>query len=231
MKRILIALAALVVLATDGVGQSSPQASPKILIIGGGAFHDYNRWFNKEDSATLREAGFTSIEYTESSTNAAKELAGADVAVLSANTAHFDTPEYRKALIDFANAGKGLVFIHSGVWDNWPWPDYQQGLVGGGARSHDGPSPFTEHVVKDHPVTQGLPATFQVVDELYHFMPEGTPIEVLVEAGPQKYPSVWITRHAKARIVCIALGHDGRSHTQGEYKKILCNAVGWVAGR
>ena len=44
------------------------------------------------------------------------EIGKADVAVISVNRQFFDTPAYRKALLDFAAAGKGLVMLHPGTW-------------------------------------------------------------------------------------------------------------------
>ena len=44
------------------------------------------------------------------------------------------------------------------------------------------------------------------------------------------FPSVWIVKHPKARIVCIALGHDGKAHDLPAYKTMLRNAVAWAAG-
>ncbi len=68
-------------------------------------------------------------------------------------------------------------------------------------------------------------------------IPAGTaPIEVLAETSPSKkfgksHPSVWVTKHEKARIVGIALGHDERVHDLEAFKAILANAVKFVSGR
>jgi uncharacterized protein len=207
----------------------------KVLIISGGGWHDWNQWFNKADTATLNSCGITSVHYTQNSNTAAMELPNADVVVLSVNMPGFDTPAYRKALFDHIAAGKGVVVLHSGAWLNWVWPEYDLNIVGGAYRSHDGEAPFQERVLVQHPVTQGLPETFQVVDELYHSVadPKGPGVDVLVQAerGGQKRASVWVVHNPKARIVCIALGHDGHSHNQAEFKKLLCNAVTWTAGQ
>ena len=207
----------------------------KVLIVSGGGWHEFDRWFNKADSASLKEAGITSVHYTENSNVAAMETPKADVLIMSVNVPGFDTPAFRKALFDHVAAGKGLVLVHSGVWHNWPWPEYDRDLVGGASSSHDGKAPFQEHVLRQHPVTAGLPKTFGVVDELYHTAadPAGPGVDVLVEAvrGPTKNASVWVVHNPKARIVCIALGHDGATHNQAEYKKLLCNAVTWAAGQ
>ena len=45
------------------------------------------------------------------------------------------------------------------------------------------------------------------------------------------YPSVFVVKHPKARIVAIALGHDAESHDFAPYQQILRNAVKWVAGK
>ena len=87
----------------------------KVLIIGGGSAHNFGQFFGGTDGATLSAAGF-SVNYTEDRDQAAAEIGKADVAVISVNRQFFDTPEYRKALFDFAAAGKGLVMLHPGTW-------------------------------------------------------------------------------------------------------------------
>ena len=109
----------------------------KVLIIGGGSSHDFGRFFGGTDSATLAAAGF-SVNYTEDRDQAAAEIGKADVAVISVNRQFFDTPAYRKALFDFAAAGKGLVMLHPGTWYGFAqWPELNAAIVGGGARGHD----------------------------------------------------------------------------------------------
>jgi uncharacterized protein len=214
----------------------------KVLVIGGGSSHSFGQFFGGTDVGTLSEAGF-SVNYTEDRDQAAAELARADVAVISVNRQFFDTPEYRKALMSFAAAGKGLVMLHPGTWYGFAgWPELNATIVGGGARGHDRIAKFSVNAVKaDHPVMKGVPASFDVEDELYYLnaeadkVPPGTaPIEVLAETSAsvkykQPHPSVWVTRHPNARIVGIALGHDQRVHDLPAFKTLLTNAVRWVA--
>jgi putative heme-binding domain-containing protein len=215
----------------------------KVLIIAGGSSHDFGRFFGQADGATLRAAGF-SVNYTEDRDQAAAEISKADIAVVSVNRQFFDTPTYRKALLDFAAAGKGLVMLHPGVWYGFPqWPELNASIVGGGARGHDKIAKFSVTTVKpDHPVMKGVPASFEVEDELYYVnaepdkVPAGTAaIEVLAETSPSvrfklPHPAVWITRHPTARIVGIALGHDERVHEHQAFKTLLINAVRWAGG-
>jgi type 1 glutamine amidotransferase len=216
----------------------------KVLLVGGGSSHNFTDFFNTADSATLSAAGF-GVHYTEDRDQAAQTLAQADVAVLSVNRRCFDSPEYRKALMDFANAGKGIVLVHAGAWYMYPgWADLNASLVGGGARAHDRLGPFSVNVTRsDHPIMRGVPATFDVVDELYQVNPDaaqvpaGTaPIDVLAETSPsarymKPHPAVWITEHPKARIVAITIGHDGRTHDLAAFKSLLVNAVTWAGAR
>ncbi|TLD69811.1 hypothetical protein FEM03_15925 [Phragmitibacter flavus] len=218
------------------------QGKSKVLVIGGGSSHDFAKYFGTTDVETLKAGGF-SVVYTEDRDQAVAELANADVAVISVNRRFFDTPAYRKALMDFAEAGKGIVMLHPGTWYAYPeWPELNAQIVGGGSRGHDKLGEFTVKVVnKDHAVMRGMPESFKVVDELYYVNAEGVPegtvgIEVLAETSPsEKYgkphPSVWLAKHPKARVVNIALGHDGRVHDLEAFKVLLKNAVGHAGGK
>ncbi len=213
----------------------------KVLIIGGGSSHNFGQFFGGTDAATLTAAGF-SVNYTEDRDQAAAEIGNADVAVISVNRQFFDTPEYRKAVFDFAAAGKGLVMLHPGTWYGFAqWPELNAKIVGGGARGHDRIAAFSVNAVKpEHPIMKGVPATFTVEDELYYLnaeaekVPAGTSaIEVLAETSPsvkfmKPHPAVWTTSHPTARIVGITLGHDQRVHDLEPFKTLLVNAVRWA---
>jgi putative membrane-bound dehydrogenase-like protein len=213
----------------------------KVLIIAGGSSHNFGKFFGETDGATLSAAGF-SVNYTEDRDQAAMELPNADVAVISVNRQFFDTPAYRKALFDFAAAGKGIVMLHPGTWYGFPdWPELNATIVGGGARGHDRIAKFSVNAVKpEHPIMKGVPASFDVEDELYYLnaepekVPAGAaPMEVLAETSPsvrfkKPHPAVWTTKHATARIVGITLGHDERVHDHAAFKTLLVNAVTWA---
>ncbi len=214
----------------------------RILVIGGGSSHNFKDFFGTTDVATLKTAGFT-VHYTEDRDQAAAELKNADAAIISVNRKFFDTSAYRKALMDFAAAGKGIIMLHPGTWYGYAgWPELNAQIVGGGARGHDKIHPFEVKVLKaDHPVMKDVPASFTVEDELYYVNAEGAPegtaaIEVLAEtSNSDKYqkphPSVWITKHPKAKIVGLALGHDARTHDLKPYRQLLINAARWAGGK
>lgn len=210
----------------------------KTFMVGGGSSHDFDKWFNRADSAILTEGDLASVNYTDKMSEIAAGLKDADVLYQSTNQ-KIDDPAMRKAIFDFADAGKGIVIVHAGMWYNWPdWTDYNRVLAGGGARGHDRFGEFEVNLdVPDHPVMKGVPSSFKISDELYYakFEEKGTPVEVLATAknltNGKTFPSVWIVKHPRARIVCIALGHDGKAHDLPAYKTMLRNAVTWAAGK
>jgi len=208
----------------------------KVLLIGGGASHDYNRWFNLADVALLNDTRKISANYLEPQDVSVASVKAADVLLISANKA-FPDPDVRTAIMAHADAGKGLVLLHPGLWYNWAnWADYNRVLAGGGSRGHDR---FGEFEVKlgdaKHPLLKGVTGDFKIADELYYFEPDtaGTPIQVFATAFSaaknKSYPQVFVVQHPKTRIAGITLGHDGQAHTHPAYQQLLKNAVYWAA--
>jgi len=213
--------------------------SPKVLLVGGGFAHDFKKLFDQADTATLKAVG-CSVNYTEEAADTVRELPKVDAVVLSVNQSGWDLAAVRKALFKFADEGKGIVVLHPAVWFNYPtWPAFYLDLVGGSSRNHGQYGEFEVRVLnKSHPVTKNLPASFLVTDELYYFKPapEGAMIEVLLQTSPapktgtrDEFPSAWIVKHPKARIVGIAIGHDENAHGLPAFQTLLQNAVKWVA--
>ena len=210
----------------------------RTLIVGGGSSHDFGKWFQAADSATLSEGGKASVNYTDQPNAILATLKELDVLYLSNNQPLPETA-LRKGIFDFAASGKGLLLVHAALWYSWKdWPEYNRTLVSGGARGHDRFGEF-EVTIDDpsHPVTAGVPRTFRISDELYHFErdEQGPPIQILATGKNlttgKSYPVAWITKHAKARIVCISLGHDDKAHFNPAYKALLRNSMIWSAGK
>lgn len=217
---------------------SDPPRAIRTLIVGGGSSHDFNRWFGKADTATLRGDGNGVVEYTENVESILPALEKLDVLYLS-NNQPMTNAALRQAIFDFAASGRGLLLVHPALWYNWKdWPEYNRTLVGGGARSHDRFGEFEVTVTSpDHPIMANVPTKFKIFDELYHFEPdrEGAEIQVLATAYEAKtektYPMIWTVKHSKARIVCVTLGHDGLAHELPAFQMILQNSLKWAAGK
>lgn len=235
----LFSIACLVFCQCASKSQQTSNASEGIrtLIVGGGESHDFDTWFKEADSQTLREGGLSTVIYTANTDSIVHYLHDMDVLYLTNNQPIAD-PNSREAIVDFINEGKGLILGHAALWYNWEdWPEYNQQIVSGGSRGHDKYGEF-DVTINDtnHPVTQGVDLKFTLQDELYYFKVDetGPGIEVLATAsteGNEGFPSVFVVKHPKARIVGLALGHDGESHDLEAYQTILRNALVWVAGK
>jgi len=220
----------------NSAGASVNAKSINTLIVGGGSSHDFDRWYKQADAATLRKDGLATVKYTDNTDSIAYYLPDVDVLYLS-NNQPINDPKVRQAIMDFVNAGKGLVMGHAALWYNWSdWPEYNLQLVSGGTRGHDAYGTFDVTITNpNHPITQNVEQKFTLKDELYHYKldPAGPGIEVLATAsvaGSDKvYPSVFTVKHGKGRIVGLALGHDAESHNIPAYQELLRNAIKWAA--
>lgn len=211
------------------------QMDISVLIVGGGSSHDFDRWFNLEDSKIIAEMG-AYVQYTDQPQNILAVLPEIDILYLSNNQPLAD-PKLRQAIFDFVESGRDLLLAHAATWYNWKdWPEYNRDLVGGGSRGH---RPYGEFEVQvtdsEHPVMQSVPASFTIADELYRFQKdeEGSDIHILAkgiepETG-KTYPVVWTVNYGEGRIICMTLGHDEASHTHEVYKTILRNTIHWFS--
>ncbi len=245
MLKILFKLSlSLVMVISLGMGVQANTGIPlkkkpiKVLMVGGGSSHDFDRWYKQEDVATLEAGGFAKVEYTDDPTTILAKLPMIDVLFL-ANNQPIKDDATRKAIFAFVEAGKGLVLAHPALWYNWAdWPEYNQKLVGGGSKGHNKYGPFDITVTNTkHPIMKGVPATFHLDDELYYLKPDasGSPWEVLATAkadhSPDVFANIMVVKYPKGRIVGIALGHDAASHAIEPYKMIIRNAVKWAASK
>ena len=215
--------------------QASQISSPSVLIVGGHADHDFDRWFNQEDTAIIGETG-ADVSYTDDPDAIAGLLPDLDILYLSNNQPLAD-PELQQEIHNFVSGGGSLLLVHASIWYNWQddWPEYYRDFTGGGSPSHP---PFGEFEVyltdESHPLMEGIPARFTVTDELYRFQraEDGTDMNVLamgIEAeNGEEYPVIWTTQNGDGSIVNITLGHDGQTHQSPVYITLLKNSIEWL---
>jgi hypothetical protein len=210
----------------------------RALLIGGGSSHDFERFFHKADALTLQEGGKIITAYTSNAEEAVSLMPNADVVVMSANHPSFGRSEFQQPLNLFADSGHGIVIVHAGSWYNWaPVSGYNHRFVGGGARGHGRGEFAVFNKQPTHPVMAGIPADFKIVDEHYRIILEpDAQVEILAETDKETqtqlpYPSVWVVKDPKTRIVGIGLGHGDEAHSNPAYQTLIRNAVQWVSKR
>ncbi|MCH7788946.1 MAG: ThuA domain-containing protein [Acidobacteria bacterium] len=166
--------------------------------------------------------------------------------------------------------GPGLVFLHHAV-AGWPaWDRYPE-IVG--ARFHYQPSKFdgrnypdsgyrhdVTHTVdvidRDHPVCAGLPAHFEITDEVYCFPVLEDRVHPLMRSRHRfesdgfyssaaatrgrmydsqdwTHPtgsdlSAWTQQVEATRVVTIQFGDGPQTYSHPVFRRLLTNAVAWV---
>lgn len=217
----------------------SKSSGIRIVMVGGGTSHDFDRWYKGTDSVTLTRDGFATVAYTSDLSTVASLLPRADVLYLSTNQ-NIGDPALQKAIFDFVAQGKGLVLTHAATWYNMKdWPQYNLALVGGGTRGHERYGSYDVDILKtNHPITRNISEThFTLKDELYRMKADstGAAIQVLATATVPNttttYPQMWVTKSDKGRIVCLTLGHDGAAHDLPVYQQLLKNSIRWAANK
>lgn len=187
----------------------------------------------------------------------------------------FETPpeSFRREFMRLVEAGHGFVFLHHAI-AGWPaWPEYAELLGGrflyvptevrGERRLDSGYRHGVKHnvrVLADHPVTAGIPPTFEITDELYLyevFADDVTPLLAsdyafvrenfysaahVVQRGRMHDNSEWEhppgssligwTREiGRSRVVYLQCGDDPVAYANEHFQRLLANAIDWVSAR
>ncbi|HEY0315536.1 MAG TPA: ThuA domain-containing protein [Sphingomonas sp.] len=178
---------------------------------------------------------------------------------------------FRRSFEALLESGKGIVALHHAL-AGWPaWPAYGEALGGtflyrpatlrGVAKPDSGyrhEVTYTAEVVApDHPVMAGIPATFEMTDELYlgEVFAEGiTPLlhahHAFVRDGFYSATAAmegrmfdnegwshdegsnvigWTRRAANSQVVYLQPGDDSTTYDNPVYRRLVENAIRWVA--
>ncbi|MEP5765691.1 MAG: ThuA domain-containing protein [Halieaceae bacterium] len=180
------------------------------------------------------------------------------------------TEAFKSGLLDLLEAGMGFVFMHHSI-AAWPaWPEYAE-IVGG--RFHYRPAELrgvtwpdsgyrhqVDHqvsVVAQHPVTEGLPESFRITDELYlcpvfeesviplirsdyaftdanfYSAQQAVAGTMFSREGWSHPPGCelvgWVKHYRNSPIVYLQGGDDPVAYDNEHFQRLLHNAIRWVA--
>jgi type 1 glutamine amidotransferase len=154
------------------------------------------------------------------------------------------TDEQEKVFADCIKSGKPLVALHHSICAFDDWPEYWN-IIGGKyfhktttfngkeyqpcSYIHD--LHFNVKVVDaKHPVTKDI-SDFPILDETYkgYYVEDGvTPL--LTTDEPSSTPLIgWAKKYGKSRIVVLQSGHDVPTFENPNFRKLLKQAISWVA--
>lgn len=245
LPRVLLLLA---VLSGWLVSRAEPpqesQGKIRLLVVTGGHAFEHEPFFKifKDNP----EVTFQAVEHPQAHAWLRPDAASRyDVLVLY--DMHQEITEEAKA--DFLarlNEGKGLVVLHHAIASYQNWPEYAK-IIGAryylaktningvekprSAYKHD--MHFKVHIADpNHPVTRGL-QDYAFHDEVYKWFDVASDVHPLLTTDePESNPVIaWAKRYAAARVVYIQSGHDHFAYDDPNYRRLVAQAIRWVAGR
>ena len=183
---------------------------------------------------------------------APENLASFDLLVWNNASGPLLTIEQQIAVQDFVENGGGFVGIHSagdGSHGDWEW--YQLEIIRTEFIGHP-VFPLTRTAAlrvesPQHPVLEGLPASWSHTDEWYSFAasPRDRGVNVLLTVDEADYtparsltgrnlsmgsdhPVLWSHRVGTGCVVYMAMGHGGEVFRDDRIQRILEQAIQWV---
>lgn len=150
-------------------------------------------------------------------------------------------PDYvKESLLQYLKEGHGLVVTHFAVANCQEWRDSIDifGAMWVSGKSTHGPYHEFRVDVKQarHPILDGV-KSFTTNDELYFNLLMRPDMDILLTGDEERFghtvaePLLCTHNVYKARCVYFALGHDVRSASIPEYRKILVQSIEWAAGK
>ena len=239
-------------------GPDDPQARFRVLVFSetAGFRHDSI----DEAHAAIDELGEENdfqVDHTEDSSifNAAA-LANYDAVIWANTTGDVLTPAQQTAFEAYIRGGGGYVGLHSAADTEYDWPFYGQ-LVGAYFRNHPPGTPAADVMVTDPDdhSTQGLPLTYNKVDEWYNYRspvpgsgdadynPRATGVHVLMTVDESDYveedgsdgvddehPISWCRRYEGGRSWYTGMGHTAASFSETNYLAHILGGIEVSAG-
>jgi uncharacterized protein len=254
-------------------------STPNILLVTKGHPFERNAFFNLFDNM---DVNWTHVEQPASRVFLSEEFAAPyDAFVMydmpgisfGAGGPTLETPSeaYKTAFTSLLDKGKGMVFLHHAI-AGWPtWPEYAE-ILGGRflyladeLRGLPCPDSGYRHKVKHnisvtqtHPITSGLPTTFQMTDELYLFEVFTDSIQPLLNSDyaftrDNFYSATkavrdgqmfnndswahadgsnhvgWVKSYGNSPIAYIQGGDDPDAYEDPNYQQLLENTIKWAA--
>ncbi|KPL17396.1 MAG: hypothetical protein AMS26_01080 [Bacteroides sp. SM23_62] len=222
-------------------GREEKRSMLNILIITGG--HDFEASFY-EIFDSFEHIQYDTISQPEANQAMMFNQVGKyDVLVFYDMWQHI-TEQEKVGFLNLLEKGRGIVFLHHSLASYQNWAEYKNIIGGkyvlkesddqvsaGSTYKHD----LILHVkIADttHAVTDGL-KDFQIKDEGYkgiEILPSVQPLLTVSHTDCAEYVA-WAHKYQNSKIVYILLGHDHHAYQEESYRKLIQNAIFWVAGK
>jgi len=235
----------LCLLCTPALSQEGQGEQPRplrVLVVVGG--HDFEREPFEAMFESFESLDFTIAEQPEASERYRPEMTEDFDAAVLYDMVQDITEERKRGLLDLIEAGTGVVVLHHALASYDAWTDWHM-IVGGHyylapavVDGEERPAGSYRHDVDiavtiadtEHPITAGV-EDFTLNDEVYGGMWISPNAHVLLTTdNPESTREIaWTTTHGEGRIATIQLGHGPSAYGNPSFRRLLEQAIGWVA--
>lgn len=244
MRSILCLIAALSIVPVSAFAQEPVAVKPpvKCLMVGQGPHADVTMTETVDDI----KANYKSVELTVTENLEdlkLDNLKNYDVLLLVQMKPEEkgNPPDFvKEGILEFLKMGRGLVVTHFAVANCQEWRDSIDifGAMWVSGKSTHGPYHEFRVDVKqeEHPIVEGV-KPFITNDELYFNLLMRPDMNIIMTANEERFghtvaePMLATHYVHNARCVYFALGHDAKSSSAPEYRKILVQSIEWAACR
>jgi len=127
---------------------------------------------------------------------------------------------------------QGILLLHHAIlaFPNW---DVWANICGIKDRKFSfyvGETVKTEIAKPDHPITKGV-TTWEMVDETYLMRDAEEGCEVLLTTdNPKSMKTLaWTRQYKNSKVFCYEGGHDNRTYSDPNFRKVIANGIKWLA--
>ena len=210
-----------------------------IMLVTGGHKFDTLEFFDLFDA--MENVEYEHFEQPKANAELLKNKAeGYDVLVFYDMWNTISEPE-KKAYIELTREGKPFLFLHHSIVSYQDWPEFEK-IIGGKYFEKNKDVPEELHSSFEHdvwvyskvekytPVTKGF-TELRFFDEVYgNVRVSDQVIPLLKTRHPQSMETVaWENRYNASKIIYIQAGHDKRTFVEPDYRKLLLQAIQYLA--
>ena len=217
-------------------------SSLKVLIVTGGHGFERDAFFAMFDS--FKDLNYVEVAHPQANDWLAPEKASQYDVFVFYDMNQEITEEQKSMWLDLLNKGKGMLFLHHSLASYQDWDEFEK--IRGGkyflkqetnseqdkvASTYRHDVDFMVSVVDvNHPITRGI-QNFEIHDEVYgkfSVLPGVQPL--LTTDHPESGKTIgWSHIYGSSRIVYLQLGHDHYAYENVNYRKVVEQAIHWVA--
>jgi type 1 glutamine amidotransferase len=166
----------------------------------------------------------------------AERMAGYPLVVMSksnnvsaADERAWVTPEVQQAFLEYARAGHGILFIHSGMASYRELP-VLRGLIGGVFIRHPKQCLVTVEPRPGHPLTAGS-APFTLMDEHYFMTLDDAEADLFMTTSSEHGAKIggWTRLEGEGRVCVLSPGHNVEVWLHPSFQALLRNGLRWCA--